>query len=113
MHQRTATKRVCSATLSYCADCGSKLWFHTNTKNDSIQYFSCSNYKTDTRGTCETRHYVREDAIAQVVKMELQYMATLLDEHEDELAEALEKKTGADSIMKKKLIEAELQKAIM
>lgn len=85
----------------------------TNTRNDSIQYFSCSNYKTDTRGTCETRHYVREDAIEQVVMMELQYMARLLDQHEDEFAEAPERKTNADSIKEKKLIEAELQKSIV
>ena len=110
---KNSNKKSMFCDLVYCADCGSKLWFHTNTKNDSIQYFSCSNYKTDTRGTCETRHYVREDAIVQVVKMELQYMATLLDEHEDEFAEALEKKTNADSIREKKLIEAELQKAIV
>lgn len=110
---KNSNKKSMFCDLVYCADCGSKLWFHTNTKNDSIQYFSCSNYKTDTRGTCETRHYVREDAIAQVVKMELQYMATLLDEHENELAAALEKKTNADSIREKKLIEAELQKAIV
>lgn len=110
---KNSNKKSMFCDLVYCADCGSKLWFHTNTKNDSIQYFSCSNYKTDTRGTCETRHYVREDAIAQVVKMELQYMATLLDEHEDEFAEALEKKTNADSDKEKKLIEAELQKAIV
>ena len=110
---KNSNKKSMFCDLVYCADCGSKLWFHTNTKNDSIQYFSCSNYKTDTRGTCETRHYVREDAIAQVVKMELQYMATLLDEHEDEFAEALEKKTNADSVREKKLIEAELQKAIV
>ena len=110
---KNSNKKSMFCDLVYCADCGSKLWFHTNTKNDSIQYFSCSNYKTDTRGTCETRHYVREDAIAQVVTMELQYMATLLDEHEDEFAEALEKKTNADSIREKKLIEAELQKSIV
>lgn len=29
----------------YCADCGSKLWYHTNTTNKEIHYFSCSNYK--------------------------------------------------------------------
>ncbi len=110
---KNSNKKSMFCDLVYCADCGSKLWFHTNTKNADIQYFSCSNYKTDTRGTCETRHYVREDAIAQVVKMELQYMTTLLDEHEDEFAEALEKKTNADSIKEKKLIEAELQKAIV
>ncbi len=106
-------KKSMFCDLVYCADCGSKLWFHTNTRNDSIQYFSCSNYKTDTRGTCGTRHYVREDAISQVVMMELQHMAKLLDEHEDEFAEALEKKTNADSNKEKKLIEAELQKAIV
>ena len=110
---KISNKKSMFCDLVYCADCGSKLWFHTNTKNENIQYFSCSNYKTDTRGNCETRHYVREDAIAQVVMMELQYMATLLDEHEDEFAEALEKKANADSIKEKKLIEAELQKAIV
>lgn len=99
--------------LVYCGDCGSKILFHTNTRNESIQYFSCSNYKTDTRGTCETRHYVMEDAIKQVVMMELQYMVRLLDEHEDKFAEALEKKTNADSIREKKLIKAGLQKAIV
>ena len=110
---KNSNKKSMFCDLVYCADCGSKLWFHTNTKNVDIQYFSCSNYKTDTRGTCETRHYVREDAISQVVTMELQYMATLLDEHEDEFAEALEKKTNADSIREKKIIESELQKAIV
>ncbi len=106
-------KKSMFCDLVYCADCGSKLWFHTNTRNDSIQYFSCSNYKTDTRGTCETRHYVREDSIAQVVMMELQYISRVLEDYEDELIEALEKKTNANSIKDKKLIEAELQKAIV
>ncbi len=105
-------KKSMFCDIVYCADCGSKLWFHTNTRNDSIQYFSCSNYKTDTRGTCETRHYVREDAIAQVVMMELQYISRVLEDYEEELIEALEKKTNADSIKEKKLIEAELQKAV-
>ncbi len=106
-------KKSMFCDLVYCADCGSKLWFHTNTRNDGIQYFSCSNYKIDTRGTCETRHYVREDAIAQVVMMELQYISIVLEDYEDELIEALEKKTNADSIKEKKLIETELQKAIV
>ena len=30
--------------LLRCADCGSKLWYHTNTINKNIHYFSCSNY---------------------------------------------------------------------
>lgn len=52
--------------LLYCADCGSKLWSHVNTINKDIQYFSCSNYKVDTRGACETRHYIRADAIEHI-----------------------------------------------
>ena len=35
------------ADLLYCADCKSKLWFHINTKNKDIHYFSCSNYVKD------------------------------------------------------------------
>ena len=47
----------------YCADCGSKLWYHTNTNNKEIRFFSCSNYKKDTRGNCESHHYIRADAM--------------------------------------------------
>ena len=64
--------------LLYCADCGSKLWYHTNTNNKEIHYFSCSNYKKDTRGDCESRHYIRADAIEQVVMLELRRLAQKL-----------------------------------
>ena len=69
-----------------------KLWFHTNTVNKEIQYFSCSNHKTDTRGTCETRHYVRADAIEQVVMLELRRMAQFLEDDEKHLLNCLPKK---------------------
>ena len=73
----------------YCADCGSKLWYHTNTTNKEIHYFSCSNYKKDTRGNCETRHYIRADAIEQVVMLELKRLAKYLESHEEEFAKLL------------------------
>ena len=46
--------------LLRCADCGSKLWYHTNTQNKDIHYFSCSNYVKDYRGSyldvsCDTK----------------------------------------------------------
>ena len=98
--------------LLYCADCGSKLWFHTNTVNKEIQYFSCSNYKTDTRGTCETRHYVRADAIEQVVMLELRRMAQFLSDNEEEFAELLAQKTNQEISKEQKLAESELQKSV-
>ena len=43
-------------------------WNRTNTVNKDIHYFSCSNYVKDVRGgNCQTRHYIREDAIEQGV----------------------------------------------
>ena len=33
--------------LLYCADCGHKLWYHVNTINKNICFFSCSNYVKD------------------------------------------------------------------
>ena len=74
----------------YCADCGSKLWYHTNTTNKEIHYFSCSNYKKDTRGNCETRHYIRADAIEQIVMLELKMYMELSHKYE---VERLELKT--------------------
>jgi len=98
--------------LLYCADCGSKLWFRINTVNKDIHYFSCSNYKTDTRGTCEARHYIRADAVEQVVLLELKRLAAYLKADEEGFAELLAQKTNRDILTEQKTIEAELQKAI-
>lgn len=98
--------------LLYCADCGSKLWSHVNTVNKNIQYFSCSNYKTDTRGTCETRHYIRADAIEQVVMLELRRMAQFLQDDEETFAELLAQKTNKDILKEQKYLEEELCKSI-
>lgn len=98
--------------LLYCADCGSKLWSHVNTVNKNIQYFSCSNYKTDTRGTCETRHYIRADAIEQVVMLELRRMAQFLQDDEEAFAELLAQKTNKDILKEQKYIEEELRKSV-
>lgn len=97
----------------YCADCHSKLWFHTNTVNKDIHYFSCSNYAKDTRGTCKTRHYIREDAVEQVVMLELRRMAQFLSDDEEVFAEMLAQKTNADILKEQKHMETELQKAIV
>ena len=97
--------------LLYCADCGHKLWHHINTNNHNIHFFSCSNYKTDTRGSCETRHYIRADAIEQVVMWELQRMVQFLKNDEAMFAALLAQKTNADMAAEKKHLEAERQKA--
>lgn len=98
--------------LLYCADCGSKLWYHTNTNNKGIHYFSCSNYKKDTRGDCETRHYIRADAIEQVAMLELRRLAKYLENNEEEFAELLTEKTNADMIAEQKLLEQSLSTSL-
>lgn len=98
--------------LLYCADCGSKLWYHTNTNNKDIHYFSCSNYKKDTRGDCESRHYIRADAIEQVVMLELRRLAKYLENNEEEFAELLTEKTNADMIAEQKLLEQSLSTSL-
>lgn len=99
--------------LLYCADCGHKLWYHINTINKNICYFSCSNYVKDYRGTCPTRHYVRADAIEHVVKLELRRLAQFLQDDELQFANLLESKTNQEIAAERKQLEGELQKAIM
>ena len=101
------------ADYLYCADCHSKLWYHTNTANRDIHYFSCSNYKSDYRGTCPTRHYIRADAIEQVVLLELQRLAAFVQHDETAFAELLAKKSDQDTAAERKQLEAELQKAMV
>ena len=99
------------ADMLYCADCGSKLWFHVNTINH-IRFFSCSNYKSDYRGTCPTRHYVRADSLETVVKLELRRLARFVESDEETFAELLAEKTEQDVLRERKQMEADLQKAV-
>ena len=98
--------------LLQCADCKHKLWFHVNTRNKDIRYFSCSNYYKDYRGTCQSRHYIREDALKQVVIQELRLMTFFLKNDEETFAELIYEKTNKDRNSEKKHLESELQKAI-
>ena len=98
--------------LLYCADCGKKLWYHTNTYNSNIHYFSCSNYVKDYRGTCPTRHYIRVEGVEQVVIRELARLAAYLEEDEEAFVELLAKKSEKDAQMERKLLQNELQSSI-
>ena len=103
-------KKSIFTNLIYCGDCGHKLWFNINKQNPSIRFYSCSNYK-GLRGTCESTHYVREDSLEQVVKMELFKLATYLDHDEDAFAELLEHKSNKDSMAERKAAESALAAA--
>jgi len=110
--KENARKHIFSGLIR-CADCGSNMSYHTNTVNKDIHYFSCSNYVKDTRGTCQARHYIRADALEQIVIFELKRLAVMLQQDEKLLAEILEKKTNKDFYDEKKFLEGELQKAIV
>ena len=81
--------------------------------NKEIRYFSCSNYLNDYRGTCPTRHYIREDALYNVVMLELRRLAMFLKEDESAFAELLSQETDKEILAKRKHLEAEMQKAIL
>lgn len=103
------TEKSLFSDILYCADCGKKLWFHTNTINKDIQYFSCSNYAKDYRGTCKSRHYIRADAVEQVVLLELRRMAQFLKDSEEAFAELLAQKTNADMLRERKTIDEQIR----
>ena len=89
------------------------IWYHINTVNKNICCSSCSDYVKDYRGTCPTRHYVRADAIEQVVKLELQRLTQFLQDDELQFANLLESKTNQEIAAERKQLEGELQKAII
>ena len=103
-------KKSIFSNLLYCGDCGHKLWFNFNQKNPSIRFYSCSNY-VGSRGTCELTHYIREDSLEQVVKMELFKLATYLDHDEIAFAELLENKSNNDAMAARKVLESALSVA--
>ena len=106
-----AKKHIFSGLIR-CGDCGSNMRYHTNTTNKEIHYFSCGNYVKDTRGDCPTRHYIRSDALEQIVLLELRHLADFLKHDEERLAEILEKKSNKDLYEETRYLEGELQKAL-
>ena len=110
--KENARKHIFSGLIR-CADCGTNMRYHTNTVNKDIHYFSCGNYVKDTRGTCPERHYIRADALEQIVVFELKRLAIMLQQDEDLLVDILEKKTNKDFYDEKKHLEEQLQKAIV
>ena len=75
-----------------------------------MRHFFCSNYK-GIRGTCEDHHYIREDALTEIVLSELRRLAAYLESDEDAFAELLERKSNADMIAEQKTVEAALAAA--
>ena len=106
-----ANKHIFSGLIR-CGDCGSNMRYHTNTTNKEIHYFSCGNYIKDTRGDCPTRHYVRSDALEQIVLLELRHLADFLKYDEERLAEILERKSNKDLFEETRYLEGELQKTL-
>lgn len=98
--------------LVYCGDCHSKMRYHTSTSNNEIHYFTCSDNKVDYRGKCPGRHYVRADALEEVVKLELRRLVEMLEIDESYFAQLLLRKNDEEREKDKKFLESELQKAI-
>lgn len=98
--------------LIYCGDCHSKMRYHTSTSNKEIHYFTCSDNKVDYRGKCPGRHYVRADALEEVVKLELRRLVEMLEIDESYFAQLILRKNDEEREKDKKFLESELQKAI-
>ena len=98
--------------LIYCGDCHSKMRYHTSTSNKEIHYFTCSDNKVDYQGKCPGRHYVRADALEEVVKLELRRLVEMLEIDESYFAQLILRKNDEEREKDKKFLESELQKAI-
>ena len=96
--------------LLFCADCGSKMWYHVRHNKETTYFFSCSNYKGD-RGTCESTHYIRADSVEMIVRAEFEKLAQIVTMNEDAFANLLEEKVNKDIVKEQKLIEQSIAKA--
>ena len=74
--------------LVVCADCGRNLHYHFNQGNPEIKYFNCSNYKGNSRGNCQTTHYIRTDFLTQVVLGEIRRLVRYVSKHGDSFLHA-------------------------
>ncbi|WP_312614575.1 recombinase family protein [Oscillibacter sp.] len=94
--------------LLYCAGCGRKLHFNVNHPNTEIQYFNCSNYRGN-RGTCNDTHYIRADALAQVMLLEIRRMTAFLQDKEEDFVKLLMSQSLQEAEKESKRREQELR----
>ena len=61
--------------LVFCADCGSRLYFHDSPKGTkSRESYYCGKYSLG-RGEC-TAHYIRESVLKSIVLEQIRYMTS-------------------------------------
>lgn len=82
------TEKHMFSGILYCADCGRKLYFNVNHPNTELKYFNCSNYKGN-RGVCNDTHYIRADALEQVILLEIRRMTAFLKDKEEDFVKLL------------------------
>ena len=73
-----------------------------------MHYFLCFNYTKDYRGT----HYIRADAIEQVVTLEIRCLAEFLRDDEESFVRILSDKTNGDIQKQQKYLKDEIGKAV-
>jgi site-specific DNA recombinase len=91
--RRRGTKRLANGTLThrlsgfvFCADCGSRMSYHSDGRNrekvyDSSRYFQCSHYALMTHGC--TSHYIKASDLEQIVLKAVQSVSDfVLDDPE-------------------------------
>ena len=96
------------AGLLYCADCGRKLYFNVNHPNTELKYFNCSNYKGN-RGTCTDTHYIRADALEQLMLLEIRRMTAFLQDKEEDFVKLLMSKSLQEAEKESKRRDYELR----
>lgn len=107
--KRDDVKKSLLTGLVFCADCGSRMFFHFNQRNNEVTFFRCSNYKGD-RGSCEDTHYIRADALEEVVLCEMRRLVACLTTDEELFAQLLEEKENAGTRAEQKRLEQSLAK---
>ena len=96
--------------LLFCADCGSRLTFHTGSSNGKTgDNYICSKYRT-ARGVqkCES-HYIREDALKSLVLENLRKIISYARNYEDEFAQQISDKTLAEQMKRNTVMKRQLE----
>lgn len=75
---KSGTTSIFSGLL-YCADCGAKL---SLAAANGYTHFRCSQYKRTSRSQNCTQHYIREEALYQLVLKQLQHFLSYLQQFE-------------------------------
>ena len=80
--------------VTYCADCGRKMYLYRSINQKQSEYFNCSSYRKKKKRTCSS-HQIKVHIVDQMVREDIRYTIRFAKTHREKFLEILKRRCDA------------------